>query len=470
MAVEQGEGTATAARRTVAVPFASGEDRQAPLTWSQRYYLAEVDAARPYGRSLAIPRLYPLRPDLSEDAVTDAVRGLLERFESLRGRIVRAASPRQDVRGEGTVRITVHELSEADPDPSAAARRVLGELAARPFDVGDEWPVRVAVVGRGGRPLFLALAFSHVAVDAFALLPVSAYLVARCAAADPIARTAPPSGLPGRQPREQAEAEASPAGLRSAERALRHAEQVLRRLPAAPTTSGRTVAGERFRFLRHRSAALDLAVGAVAARTGQSPAAVLAAAMITVDAADAGADYGALQLIAANRPRPETVNAVLPYSQPVLCGVETAGSSFAETVRRTAAASFRAYRFGAYPPEALAELCATLAAERGVRRDDIPTLNHRVPTLNYRPRASALPERGTDRAELARAAGDAETAWVDSDLLWQAGHYVSADVDETGIRLLLQVDTAAHPPRWAERWLAGLEHLLCAEAPEEPGA
>lgn len=441
---------------TVAVPFAAGETLEAPLTWSQRYYLAEVDAARPYGRGLTIPRLYRLRSGLRQADVTRALGELLERYESLRSRVERDGDTvRQRVHGRGLLSVALHDLGPAAAGPdagAAAAGAVLDGLAARPFDVTGEWPVRAALITAEGRPRFLALVFSHVVVDAYALLPVSAHLVGTCAEEDPVARTPLVSNRPGHQPREQAAAEASPAGRRAAERALRHAEAVFRVMPAATAAPRRAVTGERFRFLRRRSAALDLAVGTVAARTGESPAAVLTAAMASVEATRTEGRYGCLQLISANRLRPETIHAVVPLSQPTLCCVDTAGASFTELVRRAAAASLRAFRAGCYPPDTLAELRAAVEAERGVRLDT-------VPTLNYRPRATGLPVREADADELARADG-AESAWLDSDLLWQGGHYLSADVDESGIRLTLQVDTAVHPPDRAERWLTDLELLV----------
>ncbi|MER6222258.1 hypothetical protein ACWCYL_32360 [Streptomyces sp. 900105755] len=443
----------------MAVPFAAGRAGRAHLTWSQQYYLAELDAARPYGRSLAITRLYPLRAGTSEEDATAALRALVERYETLRSRVIRTTPAVQQVHRQGSLPVAVHEVAApaATHEVRAAAEAALADLGRRPFDVVEEWPLRAALIGAGGRPRFLALAFSHVAVDAFALLPVGAFLVDRCAQTDPVARTAPGSAVEGLQPRELAAAEASPAGGRATRRALRHAEQTLRRLPAAPAAVGPSGAGERFRFLRRRSAALDLAVGAVAARTGESPAAVLTAAVLAVEAARTGERYGVVQLISANRLRPETVEAVVPCSQPVLCCVDTHHASFAELVRRTASASLRAYGAGPCPPSALAELRATVEKERGVRLED-------APTLNYRPRATLLPVRETDGEELRRAAADAETAWVDSAMLWQSAHYLSADVDGSGVRLLLQVDTDVRPPGWAERWLADLEGLLCAAA------
>ncbi|MFE7131550.1 condensation domain-containing protein [Streptomyces sp. NPDC057638] len=476
---------------------------EAPLTWSQRYYLAEVDAARAHGRGLNIPRLYRLRPGTSETGTADALRELVERYEVLRSRVVRgeAGGAHQRVHRRGALHLAVHEVPAGTA--GERARTVLDALTAPPLDVTECWPLRAALVTEEGRARYLALAFSHVAVDAYALVPVSAHLVGRIAEADPVARSAPAPDGPARGPREQAAAEESPAGERAVQRALRLAEHAYRHMPPAPGpapeaapepapgpapepapgpaagfqaaaaatgASARSTAPApaepRYRFLRYRSPALDLAVGAVAARTGQSPAAVLTAAMVALDAVRTGpvpdddgtglTRYGSVQLISANRLRPGTAAAVLPLSQPVPCCVDTAGADFHELVRRTAVASLRAFRAGGAPPGRLAALLRTVAEERGVRVDA-------TPTLNYRPRSTALPVRPTTAAELAAAADRARAEWTDADP-WRASHYLSADVDADGIRLLLQADTAVHPPEWAERWTTALERLLCAAA------
>ncbi|WP_327737910.1 hypothetical protein OG749_33345 [Streptomyces nojiriensis] len=466
----------TSPARTVPVPFLAagpapadavdGDTAEAPLTWSQRYYLAEVDAARAHGRGLNVPRLYRLRAGTTEAGTVAALRELLERYEVLRSRVVRdpAGAAHQRVHPRGTLHLAVHEVPAGSADDRA--QDVLDALVAPPLDVAECWPLRAALVTEDGLARYLALAFSHVAVDAYALVPVSAHLVERIAEADPVARAATAPGGVSRGPREQAAAEASPAGRKSAGRALRHAEEAYRRMPAAPSAVTDVPAGSRYRFLRHCSPALDLAVGAVAARTGESPATVLAAALTALDAARTGpvpnedgtgeTRYGAVHLISANRLRPETAAAVLPLSQPVPCCVDTAGATFQELVRRTAAASLRAFRAGGGPPDELAALLRTVEEERGVRLDA-------TPALNYRPRATALPVRPTSAGELAAAATRAVTRWTDADP-WRASHHLSADVDAAGIRLLLQVDTAVHPPEWAERHMAALERLLRAAA------
>ncbi|MFE5888962.1 ATP-grasp domain-containing protein [Streptomyces sp. NPDC056462] len=444
------------------VRFATGEPRLAPLTWSQRYYLAEMDAARPLGRGLTIRRVYELRSGVDEQTVMGALRDLLHRFEGLRSTVVRAAAGGlQRVHAEGVVRVAVHDVDGARGETETAAA-VRDELAATPFDVVEEWPVRAALVNRAGRPRFLVLVFSHVAVDAYALLPVTDHLVSAVAVRHPDWPAAR-SPEPGRRPHEQAAAEADGPALRSADRALRRAAEVFRAMPAAPAARAGVQAGDRYRFLSRTSAALDLAAGAVSLRTGESVATVLASAMVAVDAHFAGGPVGYLQLLAANRSRPETVNAVVPCSQPVPFSVPVAGSSFPELVTATAAATLGALRFGTYPPDRLAEVHRAVERERGVRLDI-------TPTLNYRPRAGSLPRRAVTEAELERSTAAGRTRWIDSDLGWSSTRYLSADVSESGVRLVLQVDTQVHSPAWAERWMAALERLLCAAATRDLSA
>ncbi|WP_030230301.1 MULTISPECIES: hypothetical protein [unclassified Streptomyces] len=456
-----------------AVRFAAGEARRAPLTWSQQYYLAETDAARPLGRGLAISRLYELRADVREQDVVTALRDLLHRFEGLRSTVVRDtagatagagadAGAGQHVHAEGTLRLAVHDADDGARGVAEAATAVLDELAATPFDVAEEWPVRAALIGRAGRPRFLALVFSHVAVDAFALLPVTEHLVSTVAVRHP---EWPParSRDAGRSPHEQAAAEATEPARRTAERALRRAAEAFRTMPTAPPAPDGAASPDRYRFLSRTSPALDLAAGAVSLRTGESVATVLAAAMVTVDAHLADSLTGYLQLLAANRSRPETVNAVVPCSQPVPFCVPVAGSSFPELVRVTASATLGALRFGSYPPDRLAELHRAVERERGVRLDI-------TPTLNYRPRASTLPRREVTAVELEESAAAGLTRWIPSDLVWRSTRYLSADVSESGIRLVLQVDTQVHTPGWAEHWMAALERLLCAAAIREVSA
>ncbi|MFE9699112.1 hypothetical protein [Streptomyces sp. NPDC006270] len=446
------------------VRFAAGEARRAALTWSQQYYLAETDTARLLGRGLSIRRLYELRAGVREEDVVAALRELLHRFEGLRSTVVRdpaapdaAAAAGQRVHTEGTLRLAVHDVDGEAQEVAQAAASVLGELSATPFDVTEEWPVRAALIGAAGLPRFLALVFSHVAVDAFALLPVTDHLVSAVAVRDP-EWPAARSRDAGRSPHEQAAVEAGEPARRTAERALRRAAETFRTMPAAPPVPdpGPSTT-DPYRFLSRTSPALDLAAGAVSLRTGESVATVLAAAMAAVDAHLTDSPTGYLQLLAANRSRPETVNAVVPASQPVPFCVPVAGSSFPELVRATASATLGALRFGSYPPDRLAELHRAVQRERGARLDI-------TPTLNYRPRAGALPRREVTAAELEESAAAGVTRWIPSDLVWRSSRYLSADVSESGVRLVLQVDTRVHAPDRAEHWMAALERLLCAAA------
>jgi Condensation domain len=428
--------------------------RLTELTWSQQYYLGEQAAAAATGHSLAIRRLFRLRNGISTADVTNALRDLLERYEVLRsGTTVDGSWPRQVVASSGFL-----EVMQWDTEAAVAAARlgdgVLIRLGATPFDLSQELPVRAAIIYARGEPRHLALAFSHVAVDGYAVAPIAARLIETCAVEDPVSRPSVAGPAEGFQPYEQVDFEASPAGQRMAGRALAHAEAVLRAMPPADSS---TPATGSHQVLSYRSPALDLAVGAVCARTRASPAAVLMAAAAVVSAAKTGTDTGYLSLIAANRLRPQTVSAVMPLSQPVPCLVDVTGASFDEIVGAAARASLSAFRYASYPPAAFAALQRRIERERGAPLDT-------TPTLNYRPHAAQLPIHPVMAEQLADADTGRTLSWLDSDSCWQSSHYLSADVGADGIRLSLQVDAGHRSPAGPERWLRAVEDTIRAAA------
>ena len=73
--------------------------------------------------------------------------------------------------------MTVHDISEevgtsreaADghdvPEQEAACAALSEWLRARPFEIGQELPIRAALAVAGGRPVAVILAASHMAVD-----------------------------------------------------------------------------------------------------------------------------------------------------------------------------------------------------------------------------------------------------------------------------------------------------------------
>ncbi|WP_436764523.1 hypothetical protein, partial [Streptosporangium sp. V21-05] len=147
------------------------------------------------------------------DVVLGAVRGLLERHETLRTNFRPGAEGmEQHVARSG--RLVVGVVEGGDVRPMTLARRVAVELAAEVFDYAGEMPVRCAVVVVGGRPRAVAFGVSHLAADGGALDLLAADW------RDLLAGVAGPA--PGWQPMDQARFEREGAGVARGERAFRH--------------------------------------------------------------------------------------------------------------------------------------------------------------------------------------------------------------------------------------------------------
>src|SRR5713226_7643627 len=150
---------------SVALTVAGARARVAPATWGQLHILRHFTAA---GRNAHV--FFNLRslvniPDGCDlRRVLDSIRLILERYETLRTTCHREGNgARQHVAGDGELAVGLFEAGKEDA--RTVAEDVTADLAAQPF-VGDlEWPIRVAVVLSAGRPVYLAVVYSHLAVD-----------------------------------------------------------------------------------------------------------------------------------------------------------------------------------------------------------------------------------------------------------------------------------------------------------------
>lgn len=444
--------------RSAPVAFRAARCGEYAPTWSQRYYLAEMAQAARSGRSLALRRCYELNPDVTEARLVDAVRVLVETFESLRSRMNSTdADARMRSYAEGTLHIAVYEAPTRSPNHIDRFTEELAvSMAAEPFDARAEWPVRAAVVLNPFGPRFLILVLSHTAVDAFATPPIADLLTrlgmtGESGAAD----ESNAASIETRGPREVAEWEQSAAGARRGARALAQAAEVYERMPAAPRPGAAAPCRE---LLSWTSPALDMAVAFISSRTGMTGSTVLTAAAMAVDASWSEERFAFRQLLSANRTRTGTTSAVVPLSQPVPCLVDTDGASFGQLLERTGTAMLKALRGGGYPPEQMTRLQETVARRRGVSIDCSPT-------LNYRPhQAFTVPSGSEPGEDLAPLMSRSRAEWVDGALRWTSTHYLSADVYASGTRFLLQVDTRLWDRAGADDWMAALERLLVEAA------
>ncbi|MCX5214610.1 condensation domain-containing protein [Kitasatospora sp. NBC_00240] len=340
------------------VEFGGQSSGTAPLTWGQRATWSAIDRTRPgdwyfnFCRTMLLPRRYDLPQVLA------AIRFVLERHESLRTRLVATdGEPRQSTSAAGVLEVEVLEVAAGDREAGA---RVAERYAARGFDYEREWPVRIAVLTKGGVPAELVLAFCHLAADyegtGFLLRDVRAALAGRTAGLPPAPR-----------PSELALYQESPEGRKFAEAAAAHWERSYRRIPVSMFTEGHHVPAEpRYQRMELLSPALAVAVPAVAARLAVSTSTVLLAAAGAVLRDRTGHDTCAMLAIAGNRVAPPTREIVSTMSLEALVVLPLEGvTGFEEAVRVTGRAAMAGYRFGSYDERDRDRVVAAESARRG---------------------------------------------------------------------------------------------------------
>ncbi|MEV4379159.1 condensation domain-containing protein [Streptosporangium sp. NPDC049644] len=224
----------------VTVEFSGARGGESPLTWGQlaiwriTRWLEDGD---PY---FNMPWVLPVYGRHTLEAVIGALRGLVERYETLRTTCEEIADgPVQRVVSRG--RFDVEVVDAGEDRPLAAAKKVSAELAARGFDYAVELPFRCAVVTVGGRPRAVAFALSHLAVDGWALDVLAGDWRALLAGDE--------LSAPEWQPLDQAAFEREGTGAARGERALRHCRAELSRAPETMFDFPRVTAEEP-RFVR----------------------------------------------------------------------------------------------------------------------------------------------------------------------------------------------------------------------------
>lgn len=434
----------------ILVPFEGPGSGTAELTWGQRgLWRAHLGS----GRSLVLAGAQPLRPGVTVERVAAGLTFLLGRHQALRTRLCFDAGgrPRQQLFAAGQVPLDLVEAGTADP--AAVAGRIQNRYERTEFDFAGEWPVRMTVVLRDGTPSRVVAAYSHLAVDAYALRTIVADLFTM----DPVTgRSAAP--VTGVQPLELARRQREPAALRQSEASLRHLERVLRAVPARRFTPVDGGWQPRYQTLEQRSPAVWLAARTVAARAGLGTAPVLLAGFAVALARRTGGNPVVLLLAVSNRFRPGFGAAVGSLAQVSPCVLDVAGISVAAAAARAHRASMLAYKHAYYDPDRRAELVARVSRERGTEIDLSCYVNDRRPP--------APPPTGphATEAELRQARSAGRLRWVTVPGL--SPDTLSLDLYEApgAVDLTLSADTEQLSPADMVAVLRGLEDVLVAAA------
>lgn len=373
------------------VPFEGDGSGVEELTWGQRRIWA---ATRISGLSINMGGVVPLPVGTTVEDVAASIRFLAGRHQSLRTRLEFAddGEPRQAVAAKGELPLEVVDVG--DGDPAEVAQAVYERYKALNFYRDEQWPVRNAVIVRGGGVTHSVAVYNQLAVDAYSLDG----LMADLARMDPDTRGAvepPPQVQPLDLARRQREAPA----LRTSRAAMRHWERILRAMP--PRQFGERDRVDwlepRYWELGYNSPALHLAAQIVAARTQADSSAVLLAAFAVSLASITGVNPVMIGLMMGNRFRPGLADVISPLSQLGPCLLDVADGTFDDVVRRAQRCMIGAGVNAYYDPRQLDELVSAVSAERGESVELSCVLNDRR-------RASRVATGPLPTAEQVRAA------------------------------------------------------------------
>jgi hypothetical protein len=334
----------------VLVSFAGSVSGVEEMSWGQwEIWLSMRDQES----ALPIGGTKPLT-DMTVDDVTDELRYLLSRFESMRTRLRFDATgrPVQVVSDSGEIALEIYDAADADPDEVAAA--VEADYRATPFDYENDWPVRMAVIRDHGVLTHMVVIMCHMVTDGTGATVMIAEVAARV--------TTPVDGM---QPLAQAQWQRSPAGQRQNTTAVRHWESVLRGVPQPwlPAGFGDPQSPRHWQG-QLDSPALLLAVRSICARTRIESAPVLLALFAVALARVTGISPVMTRPIVSNRFRRGLADVVAVVAQNGICSLDVADISLDEAIRRAQRGAMTAYKHAYFDAEKVYALIARLTEER----------------------------------------------------------------------------------------------------------
>ncbi|HVX44951.1 MAG TPA: condensation domain-containing protein [Mycobacteriales bacterium] len=422
------------------IRFAGHPARSGPLTWAQRHMWEQRIWMLPNDTFVNETQGVPVPPGTSLETVLIALESLLSRYEALRTLFPDETT--QQVRAEGEVEVEIVRVGgSVAPDE---LQRLAGEQEQRllqtPFDPATQLSFRAVIGVVAGEPRVVLLGLSHLTADLLSCRLLIAELGGLLSGRTPAAQ-------PVRHPIDQAEHEASPAGEKTARKAIAYwAGELAAGDPAMFTAPPIEPATPRYwrGALRSRAAAAALPI--LAARHRSSTATVLLTGIATVLGERTGRDRCVLRLVAGNRFTPELRAAVGNLTQEIVASIDLRAADFGQRMKATWSATMRAYRHGSYPPEPVRELIAATPHGIDCCVNDLFT-----------------PMQGAAAPDPVHLGERGEFAWERRTEKAGVRFFLEAfdeRADPSIVRLSLLADTAHLPPDQVEATLRELEALL----------
>ncbi|MGW6536931.1 condensation domain-containing protein [Streptomyces sp. NPDC055051] len=436
--------------RTLTVRYAGGGSRRGPVTMGQANMIRCILRDEP--DTINIHDVWPVPDGTGMDRALDALAALAVRHEALRTTFPYEAGSgavptEQVVAAAGSFTVTVLDHDVLPEDPDAYAEAVARAARDTRFRLDLDFPLRLRILARAGRPVRVALAASHAVTDGSALGVLRDEWLALLTGEE-----LPP--VTSLTPLDLAAEELSPAGRRKSAASLAHWERILRTGPQAMFAEDHAGGTEtETPGLTLRSARGARALAAAARRTGALPGTVLLTAWCVLAAHRAGQSVCVAAVPTSNRFLPKLARSVSTLSQDALLDLDVRAPSFDALLTKAWGAAMNAYRLSRFDALDLWELIGRVTTERGSQFARDAVFND----------ISALP------STLAAAAAP-EGAAPELELVWGEGQSLPTRLltfvyeTEPELRLATWADPALFPRAAAEELVTGLVLLLEAVA------
>jgi hypothetical protein len=313
------------------------------------------------GNPLPMGGARPLPPGQSVADVVAGLRFIMTRHQALRTRLRfrPGLQPLQVVHASGEITLEVVHAAD-DDDPAEVAAAVAAGYKAQPFDLEQEWPLRMAVITHRGAATHLAEMICHITVDAFGLAALHDDFDHRGERTGPVTAMAP---------MEQAERQRGPGGRRAHEASMRYLERLVATVPDGQFGPSGDPRQPRYWQLTLESPAGYRAAGMLAAQLSLSTSALLLAAFATALTRLGTGERVPLHLVVSNRFRPGFAGSVSTVAQSGPCVIEVSDAPFEEVARRAWQSALGAYKHAYYDLAGKEQVSRRLLAERGGEPD-----------------------------------------------------------------------------------------------------
>ncbi|UWZ47561.1 hypothetical protein Dmats_14810 [Dactylosporangium matsuzakiense] len=338
-----------AAPDRVSVGFTGQSCGEGPLSWGQ---LENWSAIVKQGTWLPLGGVKPLPPGTAIADIEAELRYLVTRYEPMRTllRFDAAGTPTQVVYPSGAIELRIVDAGGADPQETADD--LAGEWRVKPLDFATEWPIRMAVVTKGGALTHMVVLVSHFVTDAAGALTMLREVAART-----------PTPVDGLQPLAQAHWQASPAGQRHNAAAQRYWENILRTVPPDRFPPVTEVKRPRYWHGEYTSPNLGSATKRWAAATGLDSSTVLLAAFAGALHAVTGTDPVVIRPMVSNRFRPGLSTVVCTLAQAGLLSLPVTTADFGELLQATRRVTTAAYKYAYFHHTAMERLVARVGPD-----------------------------------------------------------------------------------------------------------